>query len=92
LAPKTHLLRTFLIDRRHRFHDTFVRVFAGRSGGLVGCIQGAGEIGSETGSTCPRRANLARSFDKGGKNPLHLSAWASEARLTVGQIASIEVQ
>ena len=86
-------LRTFLplVDGIPS-HDTFGRVFARLDPAeLVGCIQQwLEEIGREIGSHIAIDGKTLRgSFDTAaGKNPLHLvSAWASEARLTLGQIA-----
>jgi predicted transposase YbfD/YdcC len=74
-------------------HDTFGRVFARLDPAvLMACIQQwldalgaavAGEVVAIDGKT------LRGSFDTAaGKNPLHLvSAWACEARLTLGQVA-----
>src|SRR6266487_4649336 len=74
-------------------HDTFGRVFALLDPAtLMACIQQwldalgttvAGEVVAIDGKT------LRGSFDTAaGKNPLHLvSAWACEARLTLGQVA-----
>jgi len=74
-------------------HDTFGRVFARlEPAALMACIQQwldalgaavAGEVVAIDGKT------LRGSFDTAaGKNPLHLvSAWACEARLTLGQVA-----
>ncbi len=74
-------------------HDTFGRVFARLDpAALMACIQEwldalggvvAGDVVAIDGKT------LRGSFDKAaGKNPLHMvSAWAAEARLTLGQIA-----
>src|SRR5216683_1472183 len=74
-------------------HDTFGRVFARLDpAALMACIQEwldalggvvAGDVVAIDGKT------LRGSFDTAaGKNPLHLvSAWASEARLTLGQVA-----
>jgi predicted transposase YbfD/YdcC len=74
-------------------HDTFGRVFARLDpAALMACIQQwldalatvvAGEVVAIDGKT------LRGSFDTAaGKNPLHLvSAWACEARLTLGQVA-----
>ena len=74
-------------------HDTFGRVFALlEPAALMACIQQwldalgaavAGEVVAIDGKT------LRGSFDTAaGKNPLHLvSAWACEARLTLGQVA-----
>jgi len=86
-------LRTFLkLTEGIPSHDTFGRVFARLDPAeLVGCIQQwLEEIGREIGSHIAIDGKTLRgSFDKAaGKNPLHLvSAWASEARLTLGQIA-----
>ena len=86
-------LRTFLkLEGGIPSHDTFGRVFARLDPAeLVGCIQQwLEEIGREIGSHIAIDGKTLRgSFDKAaGKNPLHLvSAWASEARLTLGQIA-----
>jgi len=74
-------------------HDTFGRVFARLDpAALMACIQEwldalgsavAGEVVAIDGKT------LRGSFDTAaGKNPLHLvSAWACQARLTLGQVA-----
>jgi predicted transposase YbfD/YdcC len=86
-------LRTFLkLTGGIPSHDTFGRVFARLDPAeLVGCIQQwLEEIGREIGSHIAIDGKTLRgSFDKAaGKNPLHLvSAWATEARLTLGQIA-----
>jgi predicted transposase YbfD/YdcC len=86
-------LRTFLkLTEGIPSHDTFGRVFARLDPAeLVGCIQQwLEEIGREIGSHIAIDGKTLRgSFDKAaGRNPLHLvSAWASEARLTLGQIA-----
>lgn len=86
-------LRTFLkLTEGIPSHDTFGRVFARLDPAeLVGCIQQwFDEIGRELGQHIAIDGKTLRgSFDKAaGKNPLHLvSAWASEARLTLGQIA-----
>jgi predicted transposase YbfD/YdcC len=86
-------LRTFLqLTEGIPSHDTFGRVFARLDPAeLVGCIQQwLQEIGREIGSHIAIDGKTLRgSFDKAaGKNPLHLvSAWASETRLTLGQIA-----
>src|SRR5215218_3237281 len=67
------------------------RVLAARSGRTGGLHQHwLHEIGREIGQHIAIDGKTLRgSFDKAaGKNPLHLvSAWASEARLTLGQIA-----
>jgi predicted transposase YbfD/YdcC len=86
-------LRTFLrLESGIASHDTFGRVFALLDpAGLVACIQQwLDEVGREIGKHIAIDGKTLRgSFDKAaGRNPLHLvSAWASEARLTLGQIA-----
>ena len=86
-------LRTFLkLPEGIASHDTFGRVFSLLDPGeLVGCIQQwLQEIGHEIGQHIAIDGKTLRgSFDKAaGRNPLHLvSAWATEARLTLGQIA-----
>jgi predicted transposase YbfD/YdcC len=86
-------LRTFLkLEEGIPSHDTFGRVFARLDPAqLAACIQQwFVEIGRELGQHIAIDGKTLRgSFDKAaGKNPLHLvSAWASEARLTLGQIA-----
>lgn len=86
-------LRTFLtLAEGIPSHDTFGRVFARLDPAeLAGCIQQwLTQIGREIGQHIVIDGKTLRgSFDKAaGKNPLHLvSAWASEARLTLGQIA-----
>ena len=86
-------LRTFLrLANGIPSHDTFGRVFARLDPAQLGaCVQDwLAEIGHELGKHIAIDGKtLRRSFDKAaGKNPLHLvSAWASEARLTLGQIA-----
>jgi predicted transposase YbfD/YdcC len=86
-------LRTFLqLENGIASHDTFGRVFALLDPAeLVGCIQQwLHEIGREIGQHIAIDGKTLRgSFDKAaGRNPLHLvSAWASEARLTLGQVA-----
>lgn len=86
-------LRTFLkLENGIPSHDTFGRVFALLDpAGLVACIQlWLEEIGREIGRHVAIDGKTLRgSFDTAaGRNPLHLvSAWASEARLTLGQIA-----
>lgn len=87
-------LRTFLpLVNGIASHDTFGRVFARLDPArLAECIQQWLEfIGREIGKHIAIDGKtLRRSFDKAaGKNPLHLvSAWASEAKLTLGQIAT----
>ena len=86
-------LRTFLkLKGGIPSHDTFGRVFSLLDPGqLVSCIQQwLHEIGREIGNHIAIDGKTLRgSFDKAaGRNPLHLvSAWATEARLTLGQIA-----
>jgi predicted transposase YbfD/YdcC len=91
---KLDFFRTFLeLPNGIPSHDTFGRVFALLDpAALLACIQQwlnalgaavAGEVVAIDGKT------LRGSFDTAaGKNPLHLvSAWATDARLTLGQIA-----
>jgi predicted transposase YbfD/YdcC len=91
---KLSFFRTFLeLPHGIPSHDTFGRVFALLDpAALMACIQQwldalgtavAGEVVAIDGKT------LRGSFDTAaGKNPLHLvSAWACEARLTLGQVA-----
>ena len=91
---KIDFFRTFLeLPNGIPSHDTFGRVFALLDpAALMDCIQRwldalgaavAGEVVAIDGKT------LRGSFDTAaGKNPLHLvSAWACEARLTLGQVA-----
>jgi predicted transposase YbfD/YdcC len=91
---KIDFFRTFLeLPNGIPSHDTFGRVFALLDPAeLMDCIQRwldalgtavAGEVVAIDGKT------LRGSFDTAaGKNPLHLvSAWACEARLTLGQVA-----
>jgi predicted transposase YbfD/YdcC len=91
---KLDFFRTFLeLPNGIPSHDTFGRVFARLDpAALMACIQQwldalgaavAGEVVAIDGKT------LRGSFDTAaGKNPLHLvSAWACEARLTLGQVA-----
>lgn len=86
-------LRTFLkLENGIASHDTFGRVFSLLDPAeLVGCIQQwLHEIGREIGRHIAIDGKTLRgSFDKAtGRNPLHLvSAWASDARLTLGQVA-----
>lgn len=87
-------LRTFLpLVNGIPSHDTFGRVFSQLDpAGLVACIQQwLDDVGREIGSHIAIDGKTLRgSFDKAaGKNPLHLiSAWACEARLTLGQVAT----
>jgi predicted transposase YbfD/YdcC len=91
---KLDFFRTFLeLPNGIPSHDTFGRVFARLDPAvLLACIQEwldalgqvvVGEVVAIDGKT------LRGSFDTAaGKNPLHLvSAWACEARLTLGQVA-----
>jgi predicted transposase YbfD/YdcC len=91
---KLDFFRTFLeLPHGIPSHDTFGRVFARLDpAALMACIQQwldalgrvvAGEVVAIDGKT------LRGSFDTAAaKNPLHLvSAWACEARLTLGQVA-----
>ena len=86
-------LRTFLkLDEGIPSHDTFGRVFALLDPAeQVGCIQQwLQDICREIGSHIAIDGKTLRGsfYTAAGKNPLHLvSAWASEARLTLGQIA-----
>jgi predicted transposase YbfD/YdcC len=86
-------LRTFLkLENGIPSHDTFGRVFSLLDPAkLVECMQQwLNDIGREIGQHIAIDGKTLRgSFDKSaGRNPLHLvSAWASEARLTLGQIA-----
>jgi len=86
-------LRTFLkLENGIASHDTFGRVFSLLDPAqLVECIQQwLREIGREIGKHIAIDGKTLRgSFDKAaGRNPLHLvSAWACEARLTLGQVA-----
>lgn len=87
-------LRTFLpLVNGIPSHDTFGRVFSRLDPAqLVACIQQwLDDIGREIGKHIAIDGKTLRgSFDKAaGKNPLHLvSAWACEARLTLGQVAT----
>ncbi|HUY90369.1 MAG TPA: ISAs1 family transposase [Pirellulales bacterium] len=87
-------LRTFLrLAGGIPSHDTFGRVFSLLDPArLVACIQQwLDDIGREIGKHIAIDGKTLRgSFDKAaGKNPLHLvSAWACEARLTLGQVAT----
>jgi predicted transposase YbfD/YdcC len=87
-------LRTFLrLENGIPSHDTFGRVFALLDpAGLVACIQQwLDDLGRQIGQHIAIDGKTLRgSSDKAaGKNPLHLvSAWACEARLTLGQVAT----
>ena len=86
-------LRTFLrLAGGVPSHDTFGRVFAMLDPAeLVACIQQwLDDLGREIGKHIAIDGKTLRgSGDKAaGRNPLHLvSAWASETRLTLGQVA-----
>ena len=86
-------LRTFLrLEGGVPSHDTFGRVFAMLDpADLVACIQRwLDDVGREIGKHIAIDGKTLRgSGDKAaGRNPLHLvSAWASETRLTLGQVA-----
>ena len=87
-------LRTFLpLVNGIPSHDTFGRVFSLLDPAqLVTCIQQwLDDVGREIGKHIAIDGKTLRgSFDKAaGQNPLHLvSAWACEARLTLGQVAT----
>lgn len=87
-------LRTFLtLANGIPSHDTFGRVFSRLDPAqLMACIQQwLQDVGREIGKHIAIDGKTLRgSFDQAaGKNPLHLvSAWACEARLTLGQIAT----
>jgi predicted transposase YbfD/YdcC len=87
-------LRTFLrLENGVPSHDTFGRVFSLLDPAqLVACIrQWLDEVGREIGQHIAIDGKTLRgSFDHAaGQNPLHLvSAWACEARLTLGQVAT----
>lgn len=89
-------LRTFLrLENGIPSHDTFGRVFSRLDPAkLSACIvQWLEEVGIELGKHIAIDGKTLRgSYDKkAGQNPLHLvSAWACEARLTLGQIATEE--
>ena len=86
-------LRTFLrLNSGIPSHDTFGRVFALLDPAeLVACVaQWLEDIGRDIGQHIAIDGKTLRgSFDTAaGRHPLHLvSAWATEARLTLGQIA-----
>lgn len=86
-------LQTFLkLKNGIPSHDTFNRVFSNLNPAeMAGCIQQwLDDMGREIGQHVAIDGKTLRgSFDKAaGKNPLHLvSAWASEARLVLGQVA-----
>ena len=87
-------LRTFLrLENGITSHDTVGRVFARLDPAkLVACIQQwLDDIGRQIGQHIAIDGKTLRgSFDKAaGQQPLHLvSAWACEARLTLGQVAT----
>ena len=89
-------LRTFLrLENGIPSHDTFGRVFSRLDPAkLSACIiQWLEEVGIELGKHIAIDGKTLRgSYNKRtGQNPLHLvSAWACEARLTLGQIATEE--
>ncbi|QDU61695.1 Transposase DDE domain protein [Planctomycetes bacterium Pan216] len=86
-------LRTFLrLENGIASHDTFGRVFARLDPAeLTNCVQQwLADVSRDLGRHVAIDGKTLRgSFDKAaGRNPLHLmSAWASEARLTLGQVA-----
>jgi len=87
-------LRTFLrLENGIPSHDTFGRVFSrlNPAGLLARIQQWLDDIGLEVGKHIAIDGKTLRgSFDKAASNnPLHLvSAWAAEARLTLGQVAT----
>ena len=87
-------LRTFLrLKNGIPSHDTFGRVFSRLDPArLVACVQQwLDDVGREIGKHIAIDGKTLRgSFDKAaGRSPLHLvSAWACEARLTLGQVAT----
>jgi len=87
-------LRTFLrLENGIPSHDTFGRVFSLLDPAkLVACLgQWLEDIGREVGQHIAIDGKTLRgSFDKAAsKSPLHVvSAWACEARLTLGQVAT----
>jgi len=89
-------LRTFLrLENGIPSHDTVGRVFSRLDPAkLSACVvQWLEEMGIEIGKHIAIDGKTLRgSYDtKAGQNPLHLvSAWACEARLTLGQIATEE--
>ena len=91
---KLDWLRTFLrLENGVPSHDTFGRVFSRLDPAkLAACIvQWLDDIGCELGKHIAIDGKTLRgSFDTAaGQNPLHLvSAWACEARLTLGQVAT----
>ena len=91
---KLDWLRTFLrLENGIPSHDTFGRVFSRLDPAkLAACIvQWLNDVGCELGKHLAIDGKTLRgSFDTAaGKNPLHLvSAWACDARLTLGQVAT----
>ena len=87
-------LQTFLrLENGIPSHDTFGRVFSQLDPAkLAACIaQWLDDIGRDLGKHIAIDGKTLRgSFDTAaGKNPLHLvSAWACDARLTLGQVAT----
>jgi predicted transposase YbfD/YdcC len=87
-------LRTFLrLENGIPSHDTFGRVFARLDPAQLGtCVgQWLDDVGREIGQHIAIDGKTLRgSFDQAaGRNPLHLvSAWACDARLTLGQVAT----
>lgn len=87
-------LRTFLrLESGIPSHDTFGRVFSRLDPAQLAAHirQWLDDIGQELGKHIAIDGKTLRgSFDKAaGKNPLHLvSAWACDARLTLGQVAT----
>ena len=91
---RTDWLRTFLpLKNGIPSHDTFGRVFSRLDPAkLSACVmQWMDDVGREIGKHIAIDGKTLRgSFDNATKqNPLHLvSAWACEARLTLGQVAT----
>ena len=91
---KLDWLRTFLrLENGIPSHDTFGRVFSLLDPAkLAACIvQWLNDMGCELGKHIAIDGKTLRgSFDTAaGQNPLHLvSAWACDARLTLGQVAT----
>jgi len=87
-------LRTFLrLENGIPSHDTFGRVFSRLDPAkLAACVQDwLADLGRQLGKHIAIDGKTLRgSFDTAaGRNPLHLvSAWAGEARLTLGQVAT----
>jgi predicted transposase YbfD/YdcC len=93
-GEKLDWLRTFLrLENGIPSHDTFGRVFSRLDPAKLGAciVQWLEDVGRELGKHVAIDGKTLRgSFDTAaGKNPLHLvSAWACDARLTLGQIAT----